>query len=150
MKDNKPLLFINSAQSEKFTDGNQYVYDSRYNKKDKRLSEIKKEEVPIEELEEKVEEKIEVIEQVENNVTKEKDLDEEISKEKNKKLMNKIELLNKRASLERYVLVSVETVDKVVEGFFMKSVDNIIIINTEEGKNEIFINDIKDITIIKV
>lgn len=142
MSDNKPLLFINSAQSKKFKDQNQYVYDSRFHKKDKRLTEfIKQEEkVKIVQEEEKIveEKKPEVNEQVIDNPT--------ISQ----KLMNKIQLLNKRAILERYVLVSVETQDKVIEGYFMKLDDDKILVKTETDDEEIEIKTLKNITILKV
>ena len=146
MKDNKPLIFINSAQTEGIKDQNQYVYDSRFDKKNKRLSEIKKQENPRDLKEDKPKE--------EKNTEPEKIEEEPVEIEENKlfnkKLLNKMELLNKRANLERYVLVSVETIDKVIEGYFMKLLDKSIIINSEDEEIEVLFKEIKDIIILKV
>ena len=64
--------------------------------------------------------------------------------------MNKLHLLNKRANLERYVFVSVETNDKVIEGYFMKLLNDKILVKTETEDEEIEINKIKNLSILKV
>ena len=149
MKDNKPLLFINSAQTNTPKDKNQYVYDSRFNKKDQRITEASKvktkkavvkeevvEQVPIEESEKLHDEKEQVI-ITEDNA-------------RLKKLANKLELLSKRAKLGRYVFVTVETFDQVLEGYFMELLEEAIILNMNDQEHKILISDIKEITILKV
>ncbi len=149
MKDNKPLLFINSAQTNTPKDKNQYVYDSRFNKKDQRITEASKvktkkavvkeevvKQVPIEENEELHDEKEQVI-ITEDNA-------------RLKKLANKLELLSKRAKLGRYVFVTVETFDQVLEGYFMELLEEAIILNMNDQEHKILISDIKEITILKV
>lgn len=149
MKDNKPLLFINSAQTNTPKDKNQYVYDSRFNKKDQRITEASKvktkkavvkeevvKQVPIEESEKLHDEKEQVI-ITEDNA-------------RLKKLANKLELLSKRAKLGRYVFVTVETLDQVLEGYFMKLLEEAIILNMNDQEHKILISDIKEITILKV
>jgi hypothetical protein len=149
MKDNKPLLFINSAQTNTPKDKNQYVYDSRFNKKDQRITEASKvktkkavvkeevvKQVPIEESEKLHDEKEQVI-ITEDNA-------------RLKKLANKLELLSKRAKLGRYVFVTVETFDQVLEGYFMELLEEAIILNMNDQEHKILISDIKEITILKV
>ena len=149
MKDNKPLLFINSAQTNTPKDKNQYVYDSRFNKKDQRITEASKvktkkavvkeevvKQVPIEENEELHDEKEQVI-ITEDNA-------------RLKKLANKLELLSKRAKLGRYVFVTVETFDQVLEGYFKELLEEAIILNMNDQEHKILISDIKEITILKV
>ncbi len=149
MKDNKPLLFINSAQTNTPKDKNQYVYDSRFNKKDQRITEASKvktkkavvkeevvKQVPIEESEKLHDEKEQVI-ITEDNA-------------RLKKLANKLELLSKRAKLGRYVFVTVETLDQVLEGYFMELLEEAIILNMNDQEHKILISDIKEITILKV
>ena len=149
MKDNKPLLFINSAQTNTPKDKNQYVYDSRFNKKDQRITEASKvktkkavvkeevvKQVPIEESEKLHDEKEQVI-ITEDNA-------------RLKKLANKLELLSKRAKLGRYVFVTVETFDQVLEGYFKELLEEAIILNMNDQEHKILISDIKEITILKV
>ncbi len=147
MKDNKPLLFINSAQSNQVKDQNQYVYDSRFDKKNiKILKEQKREEKKV--SKQKVEPEKEQEIKVQNEVKEPQD--NSISETKSKKLMNKLELLHKRAKLGRYVLVSVETTSDVIEGYFTFLLDHSIVLSVEEEEKEIAIDDIKEIEILKV
>ncbi len=149
MKDNKPLLFINSAQSKEFKDQNQYVYDSRFDNKNLKIfQEIKKEPEKAKETK-KVEFDV-IKEEVPKEEKAIEDIDSGEDEIKKRKLRNKMELLNKRARLGRYVFVSVEIEGKVYEGYFMRLLSNSIILNVGEEEMEIPINDIRDIIILKV
>lgn len=142
MYDNGPLLFINSVSSKVVKNSNQYVYDSRIHQNVK-IPEIKKEVIPevpkiveVKEDEVKTPEPKEVISNDEEN--------------KIRKLQNKLELLNKRARLGRYVLVKVAYQDNEIEGFFRSLLDDSIIISDQETEREIPIKDIRNIDILKV
>lgn len=148
MKDNKPLIFINSAQSNNFKDHNQYVFDSRYHKPLKKIEVIKKVQDEIKVIS-KEEEKSQEIDNKEASQQQE-DINNVGDDGRIRKLMNKMELLNKRASLGRYVYVSVDVNDKVLEGYFMKLNNSSVILNIDDEEIEISINDINNITIIKV
>lgn len=158
MKDNKPLLFINSAQSGQLKDQNQYVYDSRFdNSNPKIIREVKKDTRPtIEEVKKKVKEEVEK-ENTRNAIHEDREanikLEQAVSKEdeiKKKKLINKMELLNKRAKLGRFVLISIETINQTIEGFFTKLLENSIMVAVEDEEQEILIQEIQDIIILKV
>jgi len=150
MKDNKPLLFINSAQSSEFKDQNQYVYDSRFdNKEHKKIIRELKKEAKLNEVKNFNQE---VNQQSEKKI-KENSVIQELNKEDEMrihKLFNKMELLNKRAKLGRFVLVSVETFDYAIEGYFIQLHEESILIRVDEEEKEISLQDIKDIIIIKV
>lgn len=142
MYDNGPLLFINSVQSKIVKNSNQYIYDSRIHQNVK-IPEIKKEEVT---------EPPQVIEVKEEQV-KPKEVPEMITNDdenKLRKLQNKLELLNKRARLGRYVLVKVIYQDSEIEGYFRSLQEDVIIIANQEQELEISIKDIKNIEILKV
>ncbi len=146
MKENKPLLYINSAQSDKFGDQSQYIYDSRYHKP---IIIIKKE---VEEINNNDEEEVLIKPQIiKENIINPKEINgEEILTGINKKLMNKIDLLNKRALLGRYVQVSVETKEKIIEGYFLNKLANEIVLRDKELEVTVPFEEIKEILIIKL
>ncbi|QVK17220.1 hypothetical protein KHQ81_10010 [Mycoplasmatota bacterium] len=158
MKDNKPLLFINSAQSSQLKGQNQYVYDSRFdNSNQKFIRDYKKDVRPAREEKKKQDREEVKTENTRKRTYEERNsnikLDQSFSKEdeiKKKKLMNKMVLLNKRANLGRYVLVSIEKNNQSIECYFIKLLEKSIIVSIEDKEQEILMQDIEDIIILKV
>jgi hypothetical protein len=66
------------------------------------------------------------------------------------KLQHKIELLDKRAKSEHFVLVEVTTNQQAYEGLFKGRLDTVITIFNEQEEIAILIKDIVDIKILKV
>lgn len=145
MKNNKPLLFINSAQTTNFTNHNQYVFDSRYDNNEKIVQNEAIKFVP------KLKEK-KIVQKEETVIKAEHEKSVRID-EKDKhleKLYNKIELLDKRAKLGRYVLVSIEIDEEKIEGYFKAWRERDILLIVDEEEKEIVIEKIKNIHILKV
>ena len=150
MKENKPILFINSAQSDSVGQGNQYVYDSRFKNREDILKKPVKKEVPIKEpLEEPVETVLEettieedVLSEVEEPVTEDEEFVSPFD--------YKIGLLNRRAEQGHFVVVEVTTKEKTMQGLFYGRKTNQIILKVEEDNKIIPIRDINELNIIRL
>ncbi len=147
MKDNKPILFINSAQTDDVSDHSQYVYDSRFDKFEKKPV-IHKESIEPKVLEET--ENITLENFVKEEIIENKEFEVQANVQKNNKLYNKLELLNKRAKLGRYVFVSIQIKEDEIEGYFKQLLEKEIIVTVADKDETILISDIDEIIILKV
>lgn len=146
MKDNKPILFINSAQSDDVKDHSQYVYDSRFDKFEKKPIIHKEVTKPVVEEEKNKD----IVNEFKEEIKENKEIIIEEDVQKREKLFNKLELLNKRAKLGRYVYVSIQIKEDNVEGYFKQLLEKEIILSIEEKDETISISDIDEIIILKV
>lgn len=149
MKNNKPILFINSAHSNNFDGPNQYVYDSRYNK-EKIIIKPEQKDILPRKVKTRNESNEKPVKEVAIGVQDQEQAKIVRDEKNNEKLLNKIELLNKRAKLSRFVLVSVTTNDEKFEGYFKEYDEDSIILSVDNSELNIEINEIEDITILKV
>lgn len=150
MKENKPILFINSAKTDNTFSKSQNVYDSRVGNKS--ISKKKEEKKNIEKKNNN-----ENVEQAEfnNNNNKEEIKEDNIIKEEKpqeieKSFSNKIRLLNRRADLGRFVLVLVKTNTNEYEGLFKGVAERGVILEIGDKDESILIDDITDIIILRV
>ncbi|MDF2700236.1 MAG: hypothetical protein K0Q49_1792 [Haloplasmataceae bacterium] len=172
MKENKPILFINSASTNNFYQKNQFEYDSRkknnnylIKKNTQKIQDVnvnREQEKPIVETENNyiineeqntVVENIEVsepIQNVESETTSIEVVQQEEDIQIEKPFANKIRLLTKRALLNRYVLVAIVLIDGEIEGLFKNSNNTNIVLETNGEDNNISIDEIEDIRIIRV